>query len=196
MVHSSPVRLLDLGIGSRATYAHEKEADAKGVAERLKKCDGGEVLAKAVGVTTEKGGLYRCRTMKKAQDVMGFPDFTSGVFLAAFSGVEAEMQVRRIEELVHREICTNFAPRLKLIDFCTKSDIPHNEMWECSGGLEPARPAAVLKKSKDRHIHWLDKAPGACTGSTRASTSSQRSGLCAAVEADALGPWCRQTLVC
>ena len=137
----------------------KKEARARVIKERLKLS--GEVLVKPVGVTTEKGALLRWHTLKCAEEVMGFPDFASGhsgAFLAAFSGVDAEMQVRRIEELVHRDICNNFGEQLKFVGFCTKSSIPHSELFECCGDLSTAD---VLQYSKDRHAHWLEKAAGA-----------------------------------
>ena len=88
---------------------------------------------------------------------MGPQQHDAGSFLAAFCGCDAEMQVRRIEEIVHREICAHFAGRLKLVGFCAQSAISHNELWECTPGL-PAKD--VLSYSKDRHRHWLQQAPG------------------------------------
>jgi len=134
----------------------KNEAGAKVVKQRLELQ--GEVLVKAVGVTTDAGGLHRWSTLKQAEEVLGFPDFASGAFLAAFSGVDAHMQVRRIEELVHRDVCNKFEGQLQFVGFCTNSSIPHNELFECCGDLSTAD---VLQYSRDRHAHWLDKAAGA-----------------------------------
>ena len=99
---TSPQKLLAREIPwstAHVRHMHMKaEANVKGVAERLEKCDGGEVLAKAVGVTTTKGELFRWSTIARAWEVMGFPDFAPRAAPAVFSGMGAatEMQVRRV----------------------------------------------------------------------------------------------------
>ena len=134
----------------------QQEAEQEAIAARLKQAPC-ELLAKAVGITTQKGAFGRWKPIERAEAVMGPQQHDAGSFLAAFCGCDAEMQVRRIEELVHREICDHFAGQPKLVGFCTSSEIPHNELWECTPGL-PAKD--VLSYSKDRHRHWLQQAPG------------------------------------
>ena len=142
----------------------QREAKQEAIAARLEQAPR-ELLAKAVSVTTAKGAFHgafrRWFTIEKAEAVMGPQQHDAGAFTVPGRFLRlrrrAEMQVRRVEKLVHREICDHFAGRLKLVGFCTQSAVSHNELWECTPGL-PAKD--VLSYSKDRHRHWLQQAPG------------------------------------
>ena len=67
------------------------------------------------------------------------------------------MQVRRVEEIIHREVTDQFLLQIKPLVMCKPNGVPHNEYWVCKGGL---LPADVLAFSEARHRYWLAQAPG------------------------------------